>query len=213
MTKQQKIYMGILVSILLYIIVKLILPENSSMALILSRIDILGLFLLEIAVLALLRINGAPVLNVAETAKDCVNWDLFVMVAVIMFYSSSLLDDSTGIREWLIEILVPFFSGHSPIVFMLAVLIVGLIVTNVANNAVTGAILVQVIVAVAPSLGIANTVPLAMILTLTVFLAALTPAASPYVALMFTNKEWLSKNDIIKYGFKSYDFTGLHLTP
>jgi len=200
MNIQQKIYIGVIIAILLYVLLPMFLPAGSALAALFARLDLFGFFLLAIAVLALIRIDGVPILDAPKVTKECVIWDMFLMLVIIMFYSTSLLDEATGIQDWLIGILVPFFSGHSPIVFMISILVVGTIITNVANNAVTGAILMQIIVAVAPSLGLTNMVPLAMILTLAVFLAALTPAASPYAAVMHTNKEWLSSSDILKYG-------------
>ena len=58
----------------------------------------------------------------------------------------------------------------------------------------------QIIVAMAPSMGIDNPVPLAMTVTMAMFLALLTPAGSPYAAVLHANKERVSNGDIIKYG-------------
>ena len=73
------------------------------------------------------------------------------------------------------------------IVFMFLI-IIGVVITNVANNAITGAILMQIVVAMAPSMGIDNPAPLAMTITMAMFLAILTPAASPYAAVLHANK-------------------------
>jgi sodium-dependent dicarboxylate transporter 2/3/5 len=35
---------------------------------------------------------------------------------------------------------------------------------------------------------------------LLIYLAFLTPAASPYAAMLYANKEWLSPGDILKHG-------------
>ncbi len=50
-----------------------------------------------------------------------------------------------------------------------------------------------------PTLGIDNPVPLAMTTTMAMFLAVLTPAASPYAAVLHANDR-ITMNDIIKYG-------------
>lgn len=57
----------------------------------------------------------------------------------------------------------------------------------------------QIIVAMAPSMNIDNPVPLAMTMTMAMFLAVLTPAASPYAAVLHANDR-VSINDIYKYG-------------
>ena len=200
MNIQQKVYIGVIVAILLYVIVPMFLPADSIITKLISQLDLFGFFILAIAVLSLVKIDGEPILDTAKITKECVVWDLFLMLSLVMFYSTSLLDEQTGIQAWLVNTLVPIFSGYSSIVFILAIIVTGILITNIANNAVTGAILMQIIVAVAPSLGITNMVPLAMIVTLAMFLAVLTPAASPYAAVMHTNKDWLTSNDITKYG-------------
>ena len=84
--------------------------------------------------------------------------------------------------------------------FIVIILVLGVLITNVANNAITGAVLMQIIVALAPSMGIDNPAPLAMVITMAMFLAMLTPAASPYAAVLHANKERVSNGDIMKYG-------------
>lgn len=127
-------------------------------------------------------------------------WDLYLLVVVAVFLSNCLMVDETGIKPWLINLLTPVFGSHGQIFFIVVLMVLGVLITNVANNAITGAILMQIIVAMAPSMGIDNPVPLAMTVTMAMFLALLTPAGSPYAAVLHANKERVSNGDIIKYG-------------
>ena len=74
-----------------------------------------------------------------------------------------------------------------------------MLITNVANNAITGAVLMQIIAVAAPSLDLAPT-PLAMTVTMGMFVALLTPAASPYAAVLHASRDRISTSEILCYG-------------
>ena len=95
---------------------------------------------------------------------------------------------------------MPIFENFGPVFFIVFLLIICILFTNIANNAIVGAIFVQILTAMAPSLSIKNPAPMVIILTMVMFLAVLTPTASPYAAVLHANKEWVSMNDILKYG-------------
>ena len=138
-------------------------------------------------------------MDVAHITKEYVSWDLYLLVVVAVYFSGCLLDDATGIKPWLIDTLNPLFGSHGYLFFVIALFVAGVALTNFANNAIVGAILMQIIVAMAPSMNIDNPVPLAMTMTMAMFLAVLTPAASPYAAVLHANDR-VSINDIYKYG-------------
>ena len=158
-----------------------------------------GFTLLIIVVLCLIHIDGKPVLDYNRICREYVMWDLYLLVVIAVFFSGCLLDDATGIREWLVILLNPIFGGHGQIFFIIVILIIGVILTNVANNAIIGAIMMQILVAMVPGLGIENPIPFAMVITQAMFLAMLTPAASPYAAVLYAN-DHITTSDIFKYG-------------
>ena len=73
------------------------------------------------------------------------------------------------------------------------------ILTNICNSLVIGMILQPVALAYCTSAGV-NPAPIITILIFTVLLtAACTPAASPFAAMLFGNKEYLTSGDVYKY--------------
>lgn len=200
MNLQQKIYIGAALAFLVVAIAPSICPENWEIIGILNRLNLVGFTMLAIAILSLIKVDGKPVLDAAKITKEYVMWDLYLLVVVAVFFSGYLMADETGIKPWLVGLLTPLFGSHGQMFFIIILMVVGVLITNVANNAITGAILMQIIVAMAPTMGIVNPVPLAMLITLMMFLALLTPAASPYAAVLHANKEKVSTADIIKYG-------------
>lgn len=80
-------------------------------------------------------------------------------------------------------------------------MVFGFLLTNVANNAVIGIIVLPVFGTFAGEAGMgAVAAPIATCTMLLIYLAFLTPAASPYAAMLYANKEWLSPGDILKHG-------------
>ena len=96
-------------------------------------------------------------------------------------------------------ILSPIFSGMSVTVFTIVLMLVTVLLTNISNSLVIGMILQPVILTYCAT---ANVNP-APIITLTIFTvllsAACTPAASPFAAMLFGNKEYLTSGDVYKY--------------
>lgn len=200
MNLQQKIYIVAALAFLAFAIAPSILPADWMIVEVINRLNLVGFTLLAIALLSMIKIDGKPVLDPVHICKEYVMWDLYLLVVVAVFLSNCLMVDETGIKPWLINLLTPVFGSHGQIFFIVVLMVLGVLITNVANNAITGAILMQIIVAMAPSMGIDNPVPLAMTVTMAMFLALLTPAGSPYAAVLHANKERVSNGDIIKYG-------------
>ncbi len=200
MNKQQKIYIGAALAFLVVAIAPSILPADWAIVEFINRLNLVGFTMLAIVVLAIIKVDGKPVLDTAYITKEYVMWDLYLLVVVAVYMSNCLMVDETGIKQWLINMLSPIFAGHGQMFFIVVLMVVGVLATNVANNAIIGAILMQIIIAVAPTVGITNPVPLAMTVTMAMFLALLTPAGSPYAAVLHANKERVSQGDIVKYG-------------
>lgn len=199
MNKQQKIYIIAAIAFLVAALAPSFLPADWAITQFLTELNLVGFTLLAIAVLAIIKVDGKPIMDVAHITKEYVSWDLYLLVVVAVYFSGCLLDDATGIKPWLIDTLNPLFGSHGYLFFVIALFVAGVALTNFANNAIVGAILMQIIVAMAPSMNIDNPVPLAMTMTMAMFLAVLTPAASPYAAVLHAN-DHISTNDIFKYG-------------
>ena len=199
MNLQQKIYTGSFVLFLVFALLPSVLPPDSAIAGFFNRLTLLGFIMLSIVFFVMVKIDGKPLLEMS-TIQNYILWDLYFLVVLAIFLSNCLLDDVTGIKPFMVNLLMPLFGGHSSLFFMVILIVIAGLITNVANNAVSGAVLMQIIAAAGPSLGITNLAPLAMTVLMASFLAVLTPAGSPYSAVLHANKERVSMSEILKYG-------------
>ena len=157
-----------------------------------------GMAMLFIVILCVLRADGKPLITIGENMRNFA-WGTYFLVVSAILIGSVLTNESTGVIAFLNTILSPVFKNMSPLVFTIVVLFVGCVLTNVCNSLVIGMILQPVIATYSLTVGV-NSAPIAALMSMFVLLCAIaTPAASPFAAMLFGNKEWLNAKDIYKY--------------
>lgn len=146
------------------------------------------------------RYEGKPMLNFREVSYNQFNWGIFFMIAAAVYAANSLSNKATGVSDWLVIVLNPILGGKSEMVFVAIMFTVALIITNFANNAAMAVVLMPVVIQFSNQMGI-NPVPVAMGVILMVFVAMLTPAASPHAGMMHGNKKIYTTKEILQIGF------------
>ena len=153
------------------------------------------------------KIDGEPIVVLEDNIKVFA-WGTYFLVTTAILLGGVLTNESTGVTAFLNTILSPVFTNMSPFVFGVALLVIACFLTNICNSLVVGMILQPVIAAYCLQAGI-NSAPLVSIMGIFVLSCAIaTPAASPFAALMFSNKQWLKTKHIYHY---SVMFAGLEL--
>ncbi len=197
MTLSQKILSG---SFCVYVLLMLLpswLPSVPGMAFLSA--NSMGLCLVFVALLAALHIAGKPVLDLGRMMKVQIAWPTYFLVTAAILIGNVLTSENTGISAFLNAVLTPLFSGMSTVMFVIVMMVLLMVLTNLCNSLVVGMILQPIIL----SFCTLNGVNAAPIVTLSIFFvlscAMVTPAASPFAAMLFSNKEWLDSKDIYKY--------------
>lgn len=165
-----------------------------------------GIGLVITVILLVIRHNGEPLLRFNPVMATKINWGTYFIIAAALIIGTALTSSpiegttqATGITEFLNAILSPIFSGMSGTMFTVVILLAAVVLTNICNSLVIGMILQPVILSYCATSG-AAAAPIITLLIFTVLLsAAITPAASPFAAMMFGNKEFLTNGDIYKY--------------
>ena len=199
MNFQQKAYLYMIPAYLLMILLPNFFPDNPVSAG-LNFIGPMGITLVWVMVLLIVRWNGKPLLDFKEVAYRQFNWGIFFMIAAAVFGANSLSDKATGVPDFLIQALTPILGGRSEMVFVAIMFTTALIITNFANNAAMAVILMPVVLNFSDQMGI-NPMPVATGVILMVFVAMLTPAASPHAGLMHGMKKIYTTKDIMSVGF------------
>ena len=197
MNKAQKTY-GIFLVLFVAI---MLLPSLFPTAPVLSFLNKNSLIMpgVLVTILAFLQFDDGPVLKMGEVMGRDFSWPTYWLCVAAIYIGSVLTDGSTGIVAFLNTILGPIFQGMSATTFTIVLLLVSIVLTNISNSLVIGMILQPVILTYCATAGV-NPAPIITLGIFTVLLtAACTPAASPFAAMLFGNKEYLTSGDVYKY--------------
>ncbi len=194
---RQKIIGASFVILILGMLLPSLFPSLPGMAFLSS--NSLGLALFMVAALAAIRLNGKSVLEIPQVMATNFNWGAYFIIVAAILLGSVLTSENTGVSAFLSVVLSPIFQGMSPMVFTVLLMAMAVLLTNLCNSLVIGMILQPVIVTYCIQTG-ANPAPIVTLLIIFVLLsAAITPAASPFAAILHSNKEWVPTKYVYQY--------------
>ncbi|SBV91075.1 Di-/tricarboxylate transporter [uncultured delta proteobacterium] len=199
MDLRQKILMASLFGYLIMVLLPSILPKSLVGVAFLAKLGPLGMVILFVVGLSLFKYDDKPIIDFKEIAGRYIIWDVYFLVCMAMAISTALTAGETGIVGFLQWSLDPILGGHSFFMFSIILVLFGMGITQLANNAVMGVLLMPVIKAFSEQAG-ANFEAVAVMITFAMHIALLTPAASPYAAILYGNRNWISQNEVFKYG-------------
>ena len=199
MDTRQKIMMASLFGYLIMVLLPSILPKSIAAIALLAKMGPLGVVILFVVGLSLFKLEGKPIIEFKEIAGKYIIWDVYFLVCMAMVISGAMTADVTGITGFLQKSLDPILGGHSYFVFALILVVFGVCITQFANNGVMGVLLMPVIKVFVEQTG-GNFEATATLIIFAMHIAIMTPAASPYAAILYGNKDWVSQGEIVKYG-------------
>ena len=196
MNLQQKAFLVVTVLFILVLLTPSFMEEGWALKAILNAYNTNGILAICIVVLMVLPYQGKPMLPFKEVARKSVSWDIYFLVAAAIYTCNAISSDVTGIKPFLVQVLQPLLGGKPDLVFVMILLAFALITTNFANNAGMAVVFMPVVMAFSDQYPVVPAVAVAMSIGMMVFLALLTPAASPYCAMLHGQKEYISFKQI-----------------
>lgn len=200
MNIQQKAFLYMLPVYIVLLLMPSFLPKTFPLVKTLMTLGPLGVTIVFVVFFSIIRFKSGPFLDFKEVAYGQLSWGIYFMIAAAVYGANALSDDSTGVKAFLLDVLNPILGGRSEMAFVAIMFTVALIITNFANNAAMAVVLMPVILAFSEQMGI-EPMPVAMGVGMMVFVAMLTPAASPHAGMMHGRKDIYSTGDIMRIGF------------
>ncbi|EGW39111.1 SLC13 family permease [Desulfosporosinus sp. OT] len=197
MNLQQKILFGCLFGYMLLILAPSLLPKTIGFVSVISKMGAFGVVIGFVTVLNLVKIKNKPILDFREIASKHVIWDVYLVVSAAMVASSYLISDPTGIKPFLTTTLNPVLGN--PGIFSYIVIIFAMFTAQLANHGAMGVLLMPIMYTFAVKNG-SNPMAIATVMTFALHVGIMTPAASPFAAMLYGNKDWVEVKDITKYG-------------
>lgn len=151
--------------------------------------------------LAVIHVDGKPLVKLQEGISKGVFWPSLLIVAATLTLGSVLSNPDMGVIALIESFLKPLLLGLSPIFMVLVFVLWAGIQTNFSSNLVT----VSVVTTIAMTIAGSQTdfpINMAVVASLIGFMASLafmTPPAMPYVAISI-GSGWTSAKDAFIYG-------------
>ena len=195
-TKHEKYIFTIILSALILMVLQSSLPIP-SITNFLGKFGMVGFCFVAIFAMLIIRINGKPLFTIGEMAHG-VSWDIIFTVAVMQPVLGYLSSDDAGVSTMVSEICGPLATLLTPFTFVVFVLIVCGILTNVLNNQACCLIFYPILMVYAPQLGF-SAVGLVSALIIVSHIAFATPAASVYSLIAFSYTDWIDTKFFMKW--------------
>ncbi|MDO5537708.1 MAG: SLC13 family permease, partial [Desulfovibrionaceae bacterium] len=184
----QKVILCFLFLLVLLLLAPSFLPSDFILSRFLTAIGNTGVVMLLVAVMAMLRVDGRPLLNFKVMVDSGVTWGIVLLLAFVQPLTIGMSSPESGITDFLMGLIMPMFGESSEIVFALVLGLGAVVLTQIMNNGAVGVVLMPVVFSFCQATGMAPEIPLIMVV-MGVHYAFLTPAASASAALLHGN-EW-----------------------
>lgn len=204
LSKEEKIsalvFIGVIVVWLLQsILVNMSNPALKSMGVYLNGLGTATPTLIGVVLLCIIKVNGKPVMDFKDSAARGVPWGGLIFNAAVLVMSAALVLDKVGISNYLIETITPIVSGMSPMIFLITVVTLCTLLTNVASNTVCATIFYSIATPIAMAMGNINIVALAAMIGASASYAYATPPATLPTAIV-AGTGWVEVKTMFKYG-------------
>ncbi len=196
MNLRQKLVAGFFVAFVTLLLIPSIAP-NWGVARIIKA-NTYGIAAFVVFLLCTIKISGKPLMVFSESMKRF-SWSTYFLIASAILLGSTLTNESTGVSAFLNSVLMPLFKNVPVSAFAVIIMLLTVVLTNLCNSFVIGLLLQPVIATFCLASGINSAPVVSMMILFVLSSAAITPAASPFAAMLFGNKEWLKSGDIYKY--------------
>lgn len=157
-----------------------------------------GMAALYVFFLCTIRIGKKPLMDFPQAMKRF-SWSTWFLIASAILLGNALTDDKTGVSAFLNTVLMPMLGHVPPAAFAVIIMLLTVVLTNVCNSFVIGLLMQPVIATFCLASGVSSAPVVSMMILFVLSSAAITPAASPFAALLFGNKEWLDPKAIYRY--------------
>ena len=153
--------------------------------------------LVALFLVGFVHLRGKPIADISETAA-AYPWRIFLLIAVAMLLGDAMTGKGTNVALVMEYTLRDLLTGMDYTMLTVAVAGLGIVLTNFCNSVVLGLMLTPVLLAVSNAFGYSSG-PIMACFIYAVLIAACTPAASPFAALLFGQTRWASTGVMIKH--------------
>ncbi len=175
-----------------------LIPADSALAQFCKQNALSGTLIICI-IMSFVSFRGKPVSDITDHGKKF-PWRVFTLISVALMLGNVMMHKDTHVSIFMEYALRSLLEGLGYMPLIMLACCIAIIATNFCNSVASGLVFTPVLLALCSALGF-NPAPLLVCFFFTTMIAAVTPAASPFAALLFANKEWISGGEATLYTF------------
>ena len=199
LNKRQKCVMAYMVLVLIVYCTIGFVPATTSLGAYLATFGMTLPIALILALMCITRIDGQPICDFGYAAGKGMVWDTVILSAGLLSLSTIMMTSDTGVSQTILSVLSPVFAGKGTVFMCIIIVVLSVILTNFMANTTVGLMFCPVIYSFSVSMGF-DPMPIMAMMLVSIHIAYLTPAASPFASLLFGYSSWVKPTDIYKYG-------------
>ncbi|GEQ48998.1 anion permease [Tetragenococcus koreensis] len=199
-TKREKIILFVFtVVILLWVAPGIIAPILPGVAELIESFGTAIPPLAGVVVLAIVRLEGKPLLVINEAITKGVSWPSLIMAASTLAIGSALTNEKIGLIAYVSNVMAPIAQGLAPLLIVALFITWATFESNIGSHMVTAQVVTSVAVPIALSSNAIEAASLAAVIGLVASIGSATPPSMPYVAIAGSSG-WTNTVQMLKYG-------------
>lgn len=155
--------------------------------------------LFGIVVLSIIKIQGKPLLKLADAMSHGVSWPSVIMCAGTTALGAAITNSEIGVTAWISQGLQPLTSSLPMISMVLVFTLWAAIQTNLSSNMVTATVVSAAALTVTANISNMNVAALIVNIGMMASYAFATPPAMPCVAIAVSSG-WVNTRQMLWYG-------------
>ena len=175
-----------------------LVPAGTAISPILSKLTMVGPFIICMVLMSFVRVEGKPVFSIEDAMKDT-PWQMILLLLSALCLANIMATPAVGISATLVEVMSGALGGLPVYVLMAILLVLGILATNLINNLVClnvfGPIGLALIAAAGGSVG-----AMAALFSIGLYLGIIFPSGSAVGAIAHGNTDWVDTKQVYLYG-------------
>jgi sodium-dependent dicarboxylate transporter 2/3/5 len=198
MKLEEKLALGIFLAV---VVVWLLpgLTRGTELAAYLDKIGFAVPALVGAFLLCVIRVKNRPILDFRQWMLQGIEWGTVFLVAAIMAMGAAIGDPETGIPQLLTRVFEPLATGMPLYGFLLIILLVLVVQTNLMSNVVSMTVAYTIVAPLAATTNLGNPVALGVLIAAVSNYAFSLPSATTSTAIM-VGSGWVPVPFMLRYG-------------
>ncbi len=189
LSPDQKIAFGILCGFVFLLLFPLVLPAGSALRNLLDKPTILGYAVLSAVIaMCIFKKDGTHFITFEHIIEGGVSWYMLLMLVSLGACVAPMTSKSTGIIQWLSDLLTPLCTGLSPFGAFAILVVFSVVATNLTDDIAVLYIVLPIMYVVCLATGL-NPASVMTVLVPAISVGIILPSGTPYIAFIYGKEE------------------------